>query len=369
MRTVLIYLYIATMKSIVIFALFLLLFGCQQSAEQVTSVDKNSTDSTIVEPQVRSNEVNLYSARKEDLMAPLLKEFTKQSGIKVNILGGKADALLSRIQTEGRNSPADVLLTSDAGRLYRAKQAGVLRQLDSTILEAIPANYRDPDRQWFGLSLRARLILLTDATNPLKISRYEDLANPSLKGQVCIRSSSNIYNQSLVASLLQHLGEDATKEWISGLVANMARPPQGGDTDQIRAAVAGQCSIAVANSYYLARLLDASDESNDQAIAKKISVVWPNQADRGAHFNISGAGVLQHAPNPENAQRLIEFLVSDEAQKIYADLNYEYPVKPGIPLNPVLDDFGSFKAESLALSSLGENNAKAVRIMDQAAWK
>ena len=350
------------MKTVALIALITsMLFACQQAP----SDDKQSAEEKID----KQKEVNLYSARKEELMAPLLKEFTSQTGIKVNILSGKADALLTRIQSEGVNSPADVLLTTDAGRLHRAKQAGLFSPLDSSILDTIPTNYRDPESQWFGLSLRARLILLTDASNPLQISRYEDLAKPSLKGQICIRSSSNIYNQSLVASLISHSGNELTKRWASDLVKNMARAPQGGDTDQIRAAAAGQCSIAIANSYYLARLLGADKNTDDYKAASKITVVWPNQDDRGAHLNVSGAGVLKHAPNPQSAQKLIEFLVSDTAQQIYADVNYEYPIKAKIPLNPILKSMGDFKAETLPLSVLGENNAEAVRIMDQAAWK
>ncbi len=353
------------MKELLLSALCLVLIGCQQTPNNDTTRDKEN----VVQTVNQSTEVNLYSSRKEDLMAPLLAEFTALTGIKVNILSGKADALLSRIQTEGLNSPADVLLTSDAGRLYRAKQAGVFMPLTSSSLDAIPANYRDPDSQWFGLSLRARLILLTDESNPLQISSYEDLAKPALNGQVCIRSSSNIYNQSLVASLLHHLDEQATQDWVEGLVENMARSPQGGDTDQIRAAAAGQCSVAVANSYYLARLLGSPEKTDDYQAAQKLHVIWPNQNDRGAHLNISGAGVLKHAPNAHNGQKLIEFLASDTAQKLYADINYEYPVKDGIPLNSVLEAFGDFKAESVPLNVLGENNAQAVRVMDRATWK
>ena len=357
------------MKAITIFALSLVLLGCQQNTDNSKSESNRTIAEQKSERQRDQQVVNLYSARKEDLMAPLLEAFSTQTGIKVNILSGKADALLSRIQSEGLNSPADVLLTSDAGRLHRAKQAGVFRPLESPRLDTIPANYRDPDSQWFGLSLRARLILLTDANNPLKISRYEDLSKPELKGQICIRSSSNIYNQSLVASLLQHLGEDATLKWAQGLVANLARAPQGGDTDQIRAAAAGQCTVAVANSYYLARLLGSPDTEEDYQVASKINVIWPNQSDRGAHLNISGAGVLKNAPNAGNGQKLIEFLASDKAQQMYADLNYEYPINADIPLNDVLKGFGDFKAESLPLSSLGENNTNAVLVMDKAAWK
>jgi len=349
------------MKQALITLFLIALTGCQPEQQQVDA----SSETSVKNPE----EVNIYSARKEDLMAPLLKKFTEETGIKVNIISAKADALLSRIQSEGINSPADVLLTTDAGRLHRAKSIGVLKAISSPALELIPAQYRDPDQQWFGLSLRARLIMLNDPEQSITIESYENLADPKYQGQICIRSSSNIYNQSLVASMLHHGGAETTLEWATGLVANLARSPQGGDTDQIRAAAAGQCQIAVANSYYLARILGGDQQSDDYAAANKIRVIWPNQIDRGTHVNISGAGVLNNAPNPENAVRLIEFLASDQAQAIYADRNFEYPVKAGIELNPVLKGFGEFNADTLSLSILGENNAAAVRLMDRAGWK
>lgn len=320
--------------------------------------------------QPPSNEVNLYSARKEALIKPLLDAFTADTGIKVNIISSKADALLERIESEGINSPADVLLTTDAGRLYRAKSAGIFQAISSSdLLNTIPQHYRDTDNTWFGLSLRVRAIMVTDQAPSDSLQNYEDLSTPTAKGQICIRSSSNIYNQSLVASLISAKGEAAVESWANGLVNNMARSPQGGDRDQIRAAAAGQCSIVVANTYYLANMLGNEDNAEDYAAARKLRVIWPNQSDRGAHVNVSGAGVVNNAPNKDNAVKLIEFLVSDAAQKIYADVNFEYPVISGIDVNPILSEWGTFKADTLALTSLGENNAAALKLMDRAGWK
>lgn len=317
-----------------------------------------------------NQEVNLYSARQEALIRPLLDAFTEETGVKVNIISSKADALLKRIESEGINSPADVLLTTDAGRLHRAKVAGVLSSLDSPVLKAaIPANLRDPDGQWFGLSIRVRPIMVTDPALAAKIKTYEDLAKPEFKRQICIRSSSNIYNQSLVASMLEPLGEPRLEQWAKGLVANMARRPQGGDRDQIRAAAAGQCSIAIANTYYLANMLSDPSNESDHSAAKAIKIIWPNQADRGAHINVSGAGVIKSAPNPDNAAKLIEFLASAKAQEIYANVNFEYPVKPGIETHEILTAWGDFKGDQMSLDQLGTNNAKALKLMDRAGWK
>ena len=320
--------------------------------------------------QQSSQEVNLYSARKEALMKPLLDAFTSETGVKVNLISSKADALLTRIESEAANSPADVLLTSDAGRLHRAKSAGIFSPVSSTILDSsVPSQYRDSDNLWFGLSVRARPIMLTEAATQIEITRYEDLANPLLAKQICIRSSGNIYNQSLVASSIEATGEANTETWASGLVSNFARSPQGGDRDQIRAAAAGQCSIVVANTYYLANMLSDKEKADDYQAASKVKVIWPNQEGRGTHVNVSGAGVLKTAPNRENAIKLIEFLASDTAQKLYADVNFEYPVKPGIELHPILKAWGEFKADPLPLTKLGENNARAVQLMDRAGWK
>jgi len=320
--------------------------------------------------QAPSNEVNLYSARKEALIKPLLTQFTAQTGIKVNVISSKADALLKRIETESQNSPADVLLTTDAGRLHRAKAAGIFTPLTSSIIDDnVPAQYRDTDSMWVGLSVRARPIMVTAAAESFDLKRYEDLAKPELRGQICIRSSSNIYNQSLIAGMLESNDETSVENWAKGLVANLARPPQGGDRDQIRAAAAGQCSVVVANTYYLANMLSDASNTNDLEAGQAMRVIWPNQDEQGVHVNVSGAGVLKTAPNKANALKLIEFLSSDAAQEIYANVNFEYPVKAGIELNPILQQWGRFSADSLNLSKLGENNAAAVKLMDRAQWK
>lgn len=317
-----------------------------------------------------AEEVNLYSARKEELIKPLLERFTAQTGIQVNLVTGKADALLQRLQSEGRNSPADLLLTVDAGRLHRAKEAGVLQVIDSESLSgAIPANYRDPEGYWYGLSVRARPIMyVRGKVDPSELSTYEDLADPKWKGRICIRSSDNIYNQSMIASMIATNGVDATEAWAKGFVPNFARPPKGGDRDQIKAAAAGQCDIAIANTYYLGMMLNSS-EADQREAAEKVAVFWPNQDDRGTHVNISGAGVTAAARNKDNAIRLLEFLVSDEAQRWYAETNHEYPVKEGVAWSETLKAWGEFKADSVNMGQLGEQNAAAVRLMDRAGWK
>lgn len=317
-----------------------------------------------------NEEVNLYSARQEVLIKPLLEAFTADTGIQVNIISSKADALLKRIQSEGINSPADVLLTTDAGRLWRAKQADIFTPVDSTLLnEAIPTQYRDPDSKWFGLSLRARPIMIVSNSTLEKPITYENLSSSKYDNKVCVRSSNNIYNQSLIASMIAILGEDKTEAWATGLVSNFARNPQGGDRDQIRAAAAGQCNIVIANTYYLGQMLADESNSSDQQAGQQISVIWPNQDDRGTHVNVSGAGVIKTAPNKANAIKLLEYLASDVAQQIYADVNYEYPVKKDIKINSILAGWGEFKADDIQLDLLGEYNAAALRLMDRAGWK
>jgi len=315
--------------------------------------------------------VNVYSARKEALIKPLLDKFSAQTGIEARLVTADAGPLLERLRREGRNSPADVFITVDAGRLHRAKTAGLLQPLESAALEAaVPAAYRDPQGLWFGLSLRARPIIYTRGrVNPDDLSTYETLADPKWRGRICIRSSSNIYNQSLVASLIAANGEAATLEWLKGLVKNFARKPAGGDRDQIRAAAAGECDIAIANTYYLARMRSAEPGSADHEAAKAVVVFWPNQSGRGVHVNVSGAGVTSAAPNRDNAIRLLEFLVTDEAQAWYATVNNEYPVKQGVPWSDAVREMGHFKADDLNLSVLGSNNALAVKLMDQAGWQ
>jgi iron(III) transport system substrate-binding protein len=315
------------------------------------------------------DEVNLYSARQENLIKPLLDDFTRATGISVKLLTGRADELLQRLRLEGRNSPADVLITVDAGNLHQAKEAEVLSAIESeTLDQRVPESFRDMDGQWYGLSLRARPIMYNkDRVDPSELSTYEALTDPMWRGRICIRSSSNVYNQSLVAAMIASEGPEAASQWAEGLVANLARPPQGGDRDQIRAAAAGVCDIAIANTYYLGAMLVGDDAAQREA-AEQIGVFFPNQDGRGAHVNISGAAVTAHAPNRENAIQLIEYLTSEEAQRWYAEANQEYPVRPDVPASEVLQAFGDFKMDSLNLSLLGEHNAEAVRIMDRAGW-
>jgi iron(III) transport system substrate-binding protein len=317
-----------------------------------------------------AGEVNLYSARKEALIKPLLDRFTAQTGIQVNLITGKADALLQRLQSEGRNTPADLFITTDAGRLHRATAAGLTQAVTSDLLHsAVPAAYREPDGHWFGLSLRARPIFYVKSrVSPEALSTYEALADPEWKGRVCIRSSGNIYNQSLVASMIAHSGEAASERWAEGLVGNLARSPKGGDRDQIKAAAVGECDLAVANTYYYGGMLSGKDAAQRDA-ASKVAIFWPNQSDRGAHVNVSGAAVTAHARNRDNAVRLLEFLVQPDAQSWYAEVNFEYPVREDVAWSGLLESWGRFKSDSLNLSKLGENNARALMIMDRAGWK
>jgi len=317
-----------------------------------------------------NEEVNLYSARKEKLIKPLLEKFTAETGVKVNLVTGKADALLKRLTTEGKNSPADLLITTDAGRLHRAKQAGVIRPVNSETLNCvIPENLRDRESYWFGLSLRARPIFyVKDKVDPAELSTYEALNDKKWAGRVCIRSSSNIYNQSLIASMIAANGAEKTEAWAKGFVSNFAQPPKGGDRDQIKAAAAGVCDIAVANTYYYGGMLNSKDGAQVEA-ANKLAIFWPNQEDRGTHVNVSGIAMTKAAKNFESAQKLMEFLVNEESQAWYAAANNEYPVRESGEWSETLKQWGEFASDQLNLSVLGENNADAVRLMDRANWK
>lgn len=325
---------------------------------------------SLTAPLLSAESVNVYSARKEKLIAPLLDKFTKATGIEVNLVTGKADALLKRLESEGKNTPADLLITTDAGRLHRAREAGLLQPVESeTLASSVPSHLQDADHYWVGLSMRARPIMYAkDRVKPEQLSSYEALTNPEWKSKICIRSSNNIYNQSLVASMLVSQGEEKTLEWAKGLVANLARKPQGGDRDQIKAAAAGVCDIAIANTYYFGGMIAGKDKKQQEAAAK-MAVFWPNQQDRGVHVNVSGAGVLAASSNRENAIKLLEFLVSDDSQQWYAEANQEYPVKPGVKASATLDSWGEFKPDSLNLTELGKHNAAAVKLMDKAGWR
>ena len=317
-----------------------------------------------------SSELNIYSARKEALIKPLLDRFSEATGTQINLVTGKGDALLTRLQSEGINSPADLLLTVDAGRLYRAQQAGVLQPMISELLNAaIPQHLRSADDQWFGLSVRARVIVYAkDRVGVKQLSNYEALAEPRWRGKVCVRSSSNIYNQSLVASMLATEGMQHTETWLEGLVANFARTPAGGDRDQIKAVAAGLCDVAIVNSYYLGGMLRSSDPAQLKA-ASSVGLFWPNQDGRGTHINISGAGVTRSSQNPELAAQLIAFLASDESQRWYAEMNNEFPVRADIEVSETLRTWGGFDADQLNVTELGRNNANAIMAMDRAGWK
>jgi iron(III) transport system substrate-binding protein len=324
----------------------------------------------LAAPALAGGEVNIYSARKEDLIKPLLDNFSKQTGIKVNLVTGKEEALLQRLQSEGANSPADLFLTSDAGRLSAARQAGVLQAVKSETLAArIPAAYRDPEGYWYGLSVRARpIIYAKDRVKPADLSAYEALADPKWKGKVCVRSSDSVYNQSLVAGLISHHGEAKTEAWAKGLVANFARPPKGGDRDQIKAVAAGECDLTLANTYYLGGMVNSSDEAEKQAAAK-VAVFWPDAKTTGVHVNVSGAGVTAHARNRANAVALLEYIAGGSAQRWFAETNHEYPVNAAILPSATLSAWGDFKADTLNVAKLGELNAAAVKLMDRAGWK
>ncbi len=317
-----------------------------------------------------AQQVNVYSARHYDSDNELFDRFTEQTGISVRVLQGDSDQLIERIRREGAASPADILITVDAGRLWRAEESGVLQSVESDVLdERIPAYLRHPEGLWFGLSQRMRVIYYNkEAFDPSLISTYEDLADPQFEGQICIRSSTNVYNQSLLASMIDAHGVDGTTDWARGLVSNLARQPQGGDTDQIRGVAAGECEIGVANHYYYVRLA-VSDDPADREVADRVGIIFPNQDDRGIHVNVGGAGVVAGAPNRDNAIRLLEYLASDEAQELFAKGNHEYPVVDGVPLDEVVAGWGEIRFDELNVGTLGRNNPDAVRIADRVGWR
>ncbi len=315
--------------------------------------------------------LNLYSARHYSTDEALYTNFTKATGIKINRIDGGEDALLARIKAEGANSPADVFLTVDAGRLWIADQDGVFAPIQSKVLnERIPAAYRLASNTWFGFSTRARVILVDKAKIKAgDITTYEDLADPKWKGQICTRSGSHVYSLSLLASIIEHNGAAKAEDWAKGVTANLARQPKGGDTDQIKAVAAGECAIAVANTYYAARLIK-SDKADERAIMEKLRIVWPNNSGRGVHMNISGGGVLKHAPNRESAVKFMEYLASDEAQGYFANGNNEWPVVAGAKVNnDALASMGTFKQDAIQMLVLGKNQRQAQEIVNRVGYK
>lgn len=317
---------------------------------------------------IASEEVNVYSARHYDTDMELYDEFTRRSGIKVNLIEGGSDALIERIANEGEFSPADMLITVDAGRIWRAQQKEIFQSVTSKTLEArVPKHLRNEEGFWFGLSKRARVIVYNKELGlSVEVDSYEDLANPALKNQVCMRSSSNIYNLSLMSSIIEASGATKAEAWAAGIVHNFARSPQGNDTAQLRAVASGECGVTIANTYYLGRILGSQDPK-DMEIAAKLAVIFPNQDSRGSHINISGAGITKYAPNSENALKFLEYLTSDFAQKLFAEGNNEYPIL-GEPTGAVAK-LGTFKEDQLDVQILGRLQNEAVRVYDRASWQ
>ena len=325
----------------------------------------------IGEALAQDKVLNLYTARHYATDEAFYSGYTKATGIKINRIEGGEDALFERIKVEGANSPADVFLTVDVARLWRAEQAGIFAPVQSTTLsKRIPAHYRDADNKWFGFSARARVLAYDKSKiKSGELTRYEDLADSKWKGEICTRSSSHPYNLSLISSMIVHFGEEKAIGWARGVAANLARSPKGGDTDQLRAVAVGECTIAISNHYYYVRLM-RSQKSDDQAVVQKVSLVWPNQSDRGTHVNISGGGVLQNAPNRDAGVKFLEYLASDAAQTLFAKGNNEWPtVKDAKLANPELESLGQFETDSIPLASLGKNQAAAQRIADKVGWK
>lgn len=343
-----------------IIALVTLLFACENS-------HNNNAKEPIVDQAPQ--EITLYTHRHYDTDKAIFEKFEQESGIKVNVVKASADELIQKMESEGDQSPADLLITVDAGRLVRAKDKGLLQAIHSDVLaKIIPAHLRDKENHWFGLTKRARVIVYDkEKVDPSELSTYEALTDPKWKGKLLIRPSSNIYNQSLLASVIANTDQETAKEWAAGLVQNFARVPKGNDRDQVKAILKDEGTLAIVNTYYLGKLIHSEDPIEAEA-GNAVSVFFPNQEDRGAHINISGIGVAKNAPNKANAIKFIEYLVSKEVQETFAQANYEYPVNPQAKVSDLLQSWGSFKEDQLPLSKLGELNKAAVIIFDEVMW-
>lgn len=322
----------------------------------------------LAQPAAGAEEVNLYSFRQPFLIEPMLEAFTRETGIVVNVVYAEK-GVLERLKAEGRNTPADAVLTVDVGRLQELVDAEILQPLTSPTIERnIPANLRHPDGLWVGLTTRARIIFASkDRVGPDEVKSYEDLAASHMKGRVCSRSGKQDYNIALLASIIAHKGEAAAREWLSGVKANLAQKPQGNDRSQAKAIMEGVCDVALANTYYMGQMLDPKNPEQ-KAWADAVRIVFPNQDDRGTHVNLSGAALVRGAKNRDNAVKLIEFLSGDEAQKLYAEANVEYPVKAGVALHPLVESWGPFKADTLALAEVAKYRPAAARLVDQVGF-
>lgn len=329
-----------------------------------------SSLATAAYAESHAGELNLYSSRHYDTDERLYSDFTDLTGITINRIEANADELIARLEAEGMNSPADVLLTVDTSRLVRAKNAGVLQSVDSDVLEArVPENLQDADNQWYGFSQRARIIYYDKAEVDNPPLTYLDLADPTYEGQVCIRSSTNTYNQTLLASIIENHGEEAATAWAQGVVNNFARDPQGGDTDQLRGIVSGECDIAVSNTYYFARAIRRDVDGLSAEDRENIGWIFPAQSAEGTHMNLSGGGVTAHAPNRENAILFLEYLTSDQAQQYFSAGNDEYPAVAGVGLAPSVAAMGMFRPDAVNLTDVAENLPTAQRIFNQVGWE
>ncbi len=331
------------------------LVGCGRSAPETETVE--------------TGVVNIYSSRHYPADKLLFAAFRDATGVRVNLIEANGDALIERLAREGAASPADLFITADAGILWRADQRDLFQPIDDpAILDRAPAQFRGPGERWIGLSKRARIVVYDrEAGPPAGLNTYADLADEAHRGSICVRSSSNVYNQSLLASRVAHFGPAAAEAWAAGVVANFARKPQGNDTAQIEAVAAGQCRMAIVNSYYVARYV-GSDDAERAAIGARVGVLFPSQDAEGVHINISGVGLLANAPNAENAKRLIAFLLESQSQQTFARANHEYPVAPGVEAVGPISDLGDFKADALPVSALGEHQAEAIKIFDRVGW-
>jgi iron(III) transport system substrate-binding protein len=347
-----------------------LLTGCGSSAQSTNGAGTDAGKPTETPDKTKSQVVNVYTARTYAVDDVLFNQFTQQSGIKVNVVKGKAEELIERIKREGQSTEADLFVTVDGGILNYAKQAGILQPVQSAVVEQnVPKQYRDADNQWIGLATRARVIVYSkDRVKPEQLSTYEDLASDKWKGKLLVNSSTVMYNQSLFASLIELNGAQQAEEWAKGIVANMARAPKGGDRDQAKAVVAGEGDVAIMNTYYVGLLLNSKD-AEEVKVGKSIGVFFPNQATTGTHLNISGAGLIKDSKNKDNAVKLIEYLTGKEAQTLFSKENYEYPVNSAAPKAELLTAWGDFKPQQIDFAKLGTNNAKAMEIYNRVGWK
>ena len=316
-----------------------------------------------------AEEVNLYTNRHYDTDEEILDRFTEETGIEVNVLKGDSDQLIERIAREGKNSPADLLITADAGRLHRAKKREILQSVESEVLnENVPANLREQGNYWFGLTVRGRVIVYSkERVDPAELGGYADLSSDKWQDEILVRSSSNIYNQSLLASLVSIYGEDWAEDWAAGVVDNMARKPQGNDRAQATAVAAGEGDLAIMNTYYLGKMLN-SDNPAEVEVEENVGIHFPD-GENGTHINVSGAGVVKNAPNRENAVKLLEYLSSASAQKFFASANYEYPVNPDVEASELLQSWGDFEPQNINLTELGIHNETAVKIFNRVGWQ